>query len=50
MVAGDHIMKSTSPPWTWVALALLALAVIAYIATPSLRSADALFAVSSKSH
>jgi len=28
-------MKSTTTPWGWVALTLLALAVIAYVATPS---------------
>ena len=35
LVVGGSIMKSTSP--LWVALALLALAVIAYVATPPLR-------------
>jgi hypothetical protein len=30
-------MKSTSPPWAWVAL-VVALAVIAYVATPPFRS------------
>jgi len=42
-------MKSTPRQWTWVALALLALAVIAYVATPPLRSADVVFAGSSNS-
>jgi len=42
-------MKSTSQQWTWVALALLALAVIAYVATPPLRSADVVYAGSSNS-
>ena len=27
-------MKSTSPPWVWIALALLALLVIGYVVTP----------------
>jgi hypothetical protein len=35
LVVGGSIMKSTSP--LWVALALLALTVIAYVATPPLR-------------
>jgi hypothetical protein len=48
--AGDHIMKSTSPPWTGVALALLALAAIAYVATPPLGSTGAMFAASSNRH
>ena len=34
-LVGGSIMKSTSP--LWVALALLALTVIAYVATPPLR-------------
>jgi len=36
--SGDFVMKSTSPSWVWVAMALLALTVIAYVATPPLRS------------
>jgi hypothetical protein len=36
--SGDpKIMKSTSPPWAWVAL-VVAVAVIAYVATPPFRS------------
>ena len=35
LLVGGSIMKSTSP--LWVALALLALTVIAYVATPPLR-------------
>jgi len=31
--SGDQIMKSMSPPWVWIALAL-ALLVIGYVVTP----------------
>jgi hypothetical protein len=32
-LVGDQIMKSMSPPWVWIALAL-ALLVIGYVVTP----------------
>jgi hypothetical protein len=42
-------MKTTSPPWVWLAMALLALTVIAYVATPPLRSTNRLSAAWSTS-
>ena len=45
--SGDQIMKSRSPSWVWVAMALLALTVIGYVATPSMRSTTGMLAASS---
>jgi hypothetical protein len=45
--SGDQIMKSTSPPWMWVALALLALTFIGYVAMPAMRSTTGMLAASS---
>jgi hypothetical protein len=39
----DQAMKSFQY-WTWIAITLLALTVIAYVATPSLRSNSAMVA------
>jgi uncharacterized protein YpmS len=35
--------------WTWIAVTLLALTVIAYVATPALRSNSAMVAATSSS-
>ena len=37
-------MKSTKPPWVWVAMTLLALTVIAYAAMPPLHSTNRILA------